>query len=238
MNLILLDSEDFISHDVVRLRGRRLDHINSVLRAKPGDVLRVGFLGGKVGSGTVQSLSQTEVELLVDLDQDPPEPLHVTVILALPRPKACRRVLQAIASMGVKHIVLLNSWHVEKSYWQSPLLTPPRLSQQLLLGLEQSRDTILPKIDLEKSFKPFAEDILPVMMREKSGFVAHPVASRACPVNCDEPLVLAIGPEGGFTPYEVDKLSSAGLEPVHLGLRTLRVETAVPAILGRLQFCA
>ena len=238
MNLILLDAEDFISDNVVRLRGRRLDHINNVLRAKSGDLLRVGFLGGKIGSGTVQSLTQTEGELLVALDQDPPAPLPVTVILALPRPKACRRVLQAIASMGVKHIVLLNSWRVEKSYWQSPLMTPERLRQQFLFGLEQSQDTIIPRIDLEKSFKPFAEDILPAMMQEKSGLVAHPVASRACPVNSNEPLVLAIGPEGGFTPYEIGKLATAGLEPVHLGLRTLRVETAVPAILGRLQFCA
>ena len=47
-------------------------------------------------------------------------------------------------------------------------------------------------------------------------------------------MTLAIGPEGGRIPYEIDLLAKAGLQPVQLGARILRVETAVTALLARL----
>ena len=50
----------------------------------------------------------------------------------------------------------------------------------------------------------------------------------------DGDIVLAIGPEGGWIPYEVEKFTAAGLQPVQLGERILRVETAVSALLARL----
>ena len=158
--------------------------------------------------------------------------------MALPRPKVFKRVLQSITAMGVKRIILTNSWRVDKSYWQSPLLTPENLHQQMLLGLEQARDTILPKIEIQQRFKPFVEDLLPTIVSGTCGFVAHPDAPRACPANSSGAVTLAIGPEGGFTHYEIEKLEEAGLQAVHLGPRPLRFETAVPALLGRLQFCS
>ena len=57
---------------------------------------------------------------------------------------------------------------------------------------------------------------------------------RSCPGNLDGDTVLVIGPEGGFIPYEVEKLQTAGCQPVTLGPRILRVETALTSLLGRL----
>jgi hypothetical protein len=56
-----------------------------------------------------------------------PRPLPLTVVLALPRPKMLRRILRALAEVGVKELHLINSYRVEKSYWQSPLLAPTAL---------------------------------------------------------------------------------------------------------------
>lgn len=234
MNLLLLEPDDFVAADRVLLRGRRLTHMREVHRVEPGETLRVGLLGGDMGSGRVLQLATGEAELEVAFDQPPPAKLPVTLLLALPRPKMLRRVLQTVAAMGVPRLVLLNSYRVEKSFWQTPFLEPAAIREQLVLGLEQARDTLLPEVSIEKRFKPFVEDRLPGLVAGSRGLIGHPGDYPACPRALNEPVTLAIGPEGGWIPYEVEKLTAAGLEPVQLGERILRVETAVSALLARL----
>ena len=163
MNLILLFNDDFIDENKVRLEGRRLRHILEVHRPVKGDKLRVGLTGGLVGSGCITSLNDISLEMDVSLIHPPPSPLPLTLILALPRPKVLRRILLSVTAMGVKRIVLLNSFRVEKSFWQSPVLKQENIQRQLVLGLEQARDTILPEVLLKPFFKPFAEDELPAL---------------------------------------------------------------------------
>ena len=234
MNLLLLEDGDFIADDRVLLSGRRLKHLHEVHRAEAGDSLRVGRLNGLMGSGQLLRLDAEQAELAVQLDQLPPEKLPLTLLLALPRPKMLRRVLQTVSSMGVPRLILLNSYRVEKSFWQTPFLEPAAIREQLILGLEQARDTVLPEVIIEKRFKPFVEDQLPGIAAGTVGLVGHPGDFPACPRAVEQPVTLAIGPEGGWIPYEVEKLTEAGLQPVQLGARILRVETAVTALLARL----
>lgn len=234
MNLLLLEQTDFSGPDRVCLRDRRLQHLRSVHQAKVGDRLRVGRVDGALGEGLLLRLSADEAELQVCLDQPAPAKLPVTLLLALPRPKMLRRILQTVSTMGVPRLVLLNSYRVEKSFWQTPFLQAPAIRQQLLLGLEQARDTVLPEIIIEKRFKPFVEDRLPALAAGTLGLTAHPGPFAECPRAPEQPVTLAIGPEGGWIPYEVELLQKAGLQPVQLGERILRVETAVTALLARL----
>ncbi|MNF66187.1 16S ribosomal RNA methyltransferase RsmE [compost metagenome] len=234
MNLLLLEDADFIAADRARLTGRRLKHLHDVHRAEAGDSLRVGHLGGLMGQGRLLHLAADCAELEVSLDQPPPAKLPITLLLALPRPKMLRRVLQTVAAMGVPRLVLLNSYRVEKSFWQTPFLEPAAIREQLILGLEQARDTVLPEVIIEKRFKPFVEDRLPQIAADTLGLVGHPGDHPPCPRAVERPITLAIGPEGGWIPYEVEKLREAGLTPVQLGERILRVETAVTALLARL----
>lgn len=199
-----------------------------------GKTLLVGLLGGKTGSGTVVSIDHRELELEILLEHEPPKALPATIILAMPRPKVLKRVLQGITAMGIKELILLNTWRVDKSYWQSPALAPNAIREQLILGLEQARDTILPKVHVQTRFKPFVEDLLPAIAAGTCAMVAHPGSSQPCPANIARAVTLAIGPEGGFTTYEIEKLVAAGLTQIHLGNRPLRVETAVPALIGRI----
>lgn len=234
MNLALLFDEDFTAPDRALLTGRRLAHLHSVIKVKTGYQIPVGRVNGNMGSGEVVRLTDTEAELVVSLNQSPPPALPLTLILAMPRPKMFRRVLQTCASLGVKDLWLINSYKVEKSFWQTPWLSDENLQENLTLGLEQAKDTAMPTVHIRKLFKPFVEDELPALLAGKRALVAHPGTETPCPTHLTEPAALCIGPEGGFTPYEVGKLEEAGCQGVHLGPRILRVETAVPVLVSRL----
>ncbi len=235
MNLLLLHPADFVAPDRVRIHDRRIVHLREVLGVAPGSELRAGLIDGALGTATLAHLDAEMAELTVTLDSPPPPPLAVSLILALPRPKILRRVLRAATMLGVKEIHLLNGWRVDKSYWQTPLLTPERLRAELLLGLEQALDTALPRVHIHRRFKPFVEDELDTIAGARCRLVAHPRSAEPLTMaRTDKAVLLALGPEGGFIPYEVDALVACGFTPVTLGPRVLTVEVALAAALGRL----
>jgi 16S rRNA (uracil1498-N3)-methyltransferase len=235
MNLILLTTEDLVDENTARIRDqRRLNHLHNIHRARLGECLKVGLINGKIGQGKVIHSSSDEIRLEISLTQLAPAALPITLILALPRPKMLKRSLQTLATLGVKKIYLINSFRVEKSYWQTPLLHENSIHDQLILGLEQGADTILPELTLIKRFKPFVEDNVTQIIANTRALVAHPYSSITCPTQIHEPMTLAIGPEGGFIPFEIDLLETQGFSAVNLGERIMRVETVLPYLIGRL----
>ncbi len=236
MNLVLLTRSDFTDETLrrVRMSGRRFTHLTSVVRVRPGDRIRVGCIDGPLGTGLVTGIDPRSVELEVDLSDPPPPPLPLTLLIALPRPKSLKKAIEAAASLGIKRIYIIESWRVEKSYWNSPALAPGAIREHLLLGLEQARDTVMPRVELRRRFKPFVEDELPGIASGALPFVAHPYEAQPCPSDIFPPAILAIGPEGGFIPYEIECLKKNGFTPVTIGPRILRVEIAIPAFAGRL----
>jgi RsmE family RNA methyltransferase len=238
MNLVLLEDADLTADGHAVVRGERARHIHDVHRASVGDTLRVGLTGGLTGEGIVTAISPGEVVLAVRLSECPPAASPVELLLALPRPKMLRRLLGSVASMGVKRIILINSARVEKSYFDSPLLAPAALDEELRLGLAQARDTVLPRVRIVRRFRPFVEDeaaaVWPAPARR---FVAHPDAATdlwsALPESTRDPMVLAVGPEGGWVPFEVELLEAHGFQRLGVGPRVLRVEVAVPFLLGQ-----
>lgn len=234
MNLIILKEEDFIDESNVKLSGRQYRHMIEVQDVNIGDTMRVGKLGGLIGDGVVTSIENESIFMKVELSDLPPEKLPLKLILAMPRPKVLKRILQDSATLGVSEIYIIKTWRVEKSYWSSPVLEEENLIEELILGLEQGKDTKLPKIEIVKLFKPFVEDRLPGIISGTKALVAHPHNASECPRNVDTAVTLAIGPEGGFIEYEIEKLESMGFESVSFSRRIMRVETAIAYIMGRL----
>lgn len=234
MNLLLLTPQDCPQANIAHLTGRRLQHVLEVHQAKIGQKLRVGMVNGLMGEAEITHLDKQLLQLDFVLNESPPAKLPLTLLLALPRPKMLKRILQTVATMGVQRLVLMNSYRVEKSFWDSPFLQPHAIEEELILGLEQGKDTVLPQVIIEKRFKPFVEDRLPELSANSLRLVAHPIAEQSCPRDVQQAVTLAIGCEGGFIPYEVDLLAQQGFMPVELGARILRVETAVTALIARL----
>lgn len=238
MNLALLLDSDFpttpSNPNEVVLRDRRHRHIMDVQGLRIGDTLKLGKLNGMMGQGRIIGQDNDHTQLEYTLDSNSPEASNICLVLALPRPKMLKRILQMVASLGVKEIYLINSYKVEKSFWSSPALTDTALLEQLILGLEQGVDTQLPNIQLRKRFKPFVEDELVSLIGSSPAYVAHPTPNPEAIKPCAQKTWVAIGPEGGFTEYEVNLLSQHGMTPLSLGPRILRVETAVPVLHAKL----
>lgn len=235
MNLVLLFTEDINAEgEAIITDQRRLTHITQIHGAKPGDQLKVGMVNGAMGIGTIKEITPSLIRLSLNLTLDAPRALPLTLVLGLPRPKMLKRIFQTIATLGIKDLYLINSYRVEKSYWQTPFLQEEAIREHLILGLEQGCDTRMPRVHLKTRFKPFVEDELPGIIQGTQALVAHPYTQTECPRMQQGHISLAVGPEGGFIPYEIALLETAGFKAVTLGERIMRVETVIPYLASRL----
>ena len=235
MNIILFKQTDYFNGStIIRLSDRRFDHIIKVIRPETGGSLKVGMINGMIGTGRVVEITGDHIDISVKLENDPPLPAPVTLLMALPRPKVFRRVLKLVTTLGIKNIYLINAWRVEKSYWQTPLLKEESIREIFHNGLEQASDTIMPELHIKRFFKPFVDDELPDIVMNTTPLLAHPRASEKITVLSQGPYTLAIGPEGGFIEPELRSLKECGFKEVNFGERILNVEAAVPFIVSRL----
>ncbi len=232
MNIILFDKTDYYQNEnYIRLSDYRFNHISSVLKSGKNDTLKVGLINGNMGTGKVLEINDHYVDLSITLDKRPPSPLPLTILLAMPRPKVLKRTLKHITVLGIKKIYLINSFRVEKSYWQTPGLKQETVKKIFINALEQACDTVLPELYIEPLFKPFIEDRLPDIIKNTVPVVAHPKNGKRNVPASGKHVTLAIGPEGGFIPYEINKLKECGFEEFQFGERILPVETAVPSLI-------
>ena len=123
MNLLLLHDDDFESETRARVDGLRCKHVRRILKKKPGDTLVAGRANGLIGTATILELSKESLVVDVDLSEAPPAPLPGVLVLALPRPPVMARALAAATSLGIKHIVLLQTQRVERTYWGATAMT-------------------------------------------------------------------------------------------------------------------
>ncbi|MEA2031551.1 MAG: RsmE family RNA methyltransferase [candidate division Zixibacteria bacterium] len=244
MNLIILTQADRIGEGHYRLADKRAKHVRSVLHCEIGDTIEVGLLNGPQGTALIEKVNDDEVMLKsMTLKQKPTVQPIVDIICALPRPQTLKKVLMISATMSVRRLHLIRANRVEKSYFHSPLLKKENYMPFLLDGLSQGKHTRIPDVHIHDRFKPFFLDTLPDLNRKES------VSScRLLPDMEDttanlndvydsavDRILIAIGPEGGWVPFEIELMESQRFRRFSLGRWVLRVETAVAGVLSQIE---
>ena len=246
MNRILFESDE-IKDGVATFGGERAEHVMNVLHGEVGQVLKTGEINGPIGTSVITNISTPSS--LFPL----PSSLSITVscshiekslvpwidlILAPPRPRVMKRLLPQLAALGVGRIFLVGAKKVEKDFWGATLLKPENYRPLLIDGLMQAGTSVLPTLETRRNFRKFIKEELDTLWPESRRIVAHPYGAELAPTSSLFPLpsslLLAIGPEGGWTDDEVALLEEHGFTRYSLGSRILRTDTATVALLAQL----
>ena len=212
--------------------------MREVLQAAEGEQIRVGVVEGPTGTATVVEDGK-EIRLKCVLSEGIPPVPRVDVLLAMPRPKVMNRLWPVLASLGVGRILVSNAWKTERNYFDTHVLDSDHVREGLIEGLQQARDTRLPQVGVHKQFKKLVEDKLDGFGPHAARLVAHPgegafPREKLAALPAEGRVLLAVGPEGGWTPFELELLAAHGFESVSWGPRALRTDTACAVLLGLL----
>jgi 16S rRNA (uracil1498-N3)-methyltransferase len=235
VNLILLHAAEIGEDGVTELTGARAVHIATVLKPEPGQELRIGRIDGPHGTGTVVQVDEDRVLLRCRFDASAPPRPAVDLLLALPRPKVMRRLWSQITALGVGQVILTNAEQVERDYFGTHWLDAPVYTSLMLEGLQQARDTLLPAVSVHRRLKVLIEDELDALCPEGIRVVAQPghdgTFFSVLAASPGDRMLVAVGPEGGWTDFELSLLQRHRFHTVGMGTRTLRSDTATIALL-------
>lgn len=174
-------------------------------------------------------------------------------MIGTPRPNMIKSISVVSATMGVDQLLWIRSERVDKSYFQSKMLSDVELRKNLIHGAEQGVIRQIPQVACfpNLALDAFLQEEFPKWQAKFEAehpecrvvkLIAEPkVEDNLIGAICADGgaggavpfVVLAIGPEGGWIPPEVELLKAHGFLPFHCGERILRTETAVVALLAQ-----
>lgn len=181
-----------------------------------------------VGEVTAARKSQVRVRLISVEDVNREPQLRLTLAVSLPKGDRQKLLIEKLTELGVSRLIPLRS---QRSVAQPSDSALERLEQHVIGACKQSGRTR--KLEI---VEPLDVGQLAKLERPAVRLVAHPTGLPGFAFDTlpKDELLVAIGPEGGFTDEEVACLAAAGWLPLQLGPRVLRIETAAIGIAARL----
>ena len=219
----------------LRLDGREAHHALRVLRLKRGELVAVLDGAGNEFLCSIENCSRDAVTLSVSLKNfTPPPPCSLTLLQAVPKGKIIESIIQKAVELGARRIVPLLTERVVTHLDDGSAEHKREKWQQVAIeAIKQCGAAWLPKIETPVTPAQF--------LARKESFDLSLVGSlqkeRRHPREClqefqakhgrlPQSVGVWIGPEGDFTPEELDAIQAAGALPISLGRLVLRVETA------------
>lgn len=221
--------------DSIVLRGPEAKHAVSVSRLRVGETTSIGNGRGLIATGSVVRSEPGELEIRVDSVVVHPESRPALVLVqALAKGDRDELAIQAATELGVDRIV---PWGAERSIsrWQGDKASKGRARWQLIVreAAKQSIRSRIPEVAEVVDAKG-----LTALVDRRTVLVLEPTAlltlSELDPAvfGASEELVLIVGPEGGISPAERERLEAAGAVEVRIGAGVLRTSTAGPAAIA------
>ena len=231
MNLILFEPDE-IGHPLPR-GDARAGHLLRVLRRREGDTFDAGLINGPRGKGTLTAIGPDALTLAFAWDAASPPLDPITLIIGLPRPQTARDILRDATSLGVAAMHFVTTDKGEPGYGRSTLWTGNEWRRHLISGAEQAFATRLPEVTHGRSLLEIIGGLPDRAIRVALDHYEAAEALARCRLPDDTAgasrpeLVLAFGPERGWSNAERAALRGSGFVLAHLGSRVLRTETAV-----------
>jgi 16S rRNA (uracil1498-N3)-methyltransferase len=221
------------------LTGDQAAHLARVLRATPGqiyDIVANGFLH----RAEITAVTENNVDFLLheELESDAALPLHL--LLAVFKFDHMEWAIEKSTELGIARITPILARRTEKHLAQSALKRAERWRRIALEAAKQSRRTDIPEIADPIALKPALEhekSPTRILLSETEQQITLTEALEAARrATASEPAVqehaIAIGPEGGWAPEEISLFTQHNWQPVTLGPRILRAETAAIAAIA------
>lgn len=209
-------------------------HAVEVLRLKQGDAAVLFDGAGRVASARFVVAGKRRVEAeIVELKQAAAPSGRTTLVQALPKGKLFEWILEKAVELGVSRVVpLLTERTVVQLEGSERERKREKWERVVIEACKQCGQNWLPEVSLPVT--------LPSFLMEPAGpasIVAslHPGAlplKAVLPPNLSGDALIFVGPEGDFTPVEMERIVSWGARPVTLGDIVLRVETAALMCMG------
>jgi 16S rRNA (uracil1498-N3)-methyltransferase len=214
------------------LLGDQATHLARVLRATPGQVYDI-VANGFLHRAEIASVTETEVlfTLHEELQSESTLPLHL--LLAVFKFDHFEWAVEKATELGVARITPILARRTEKHLAQSSLKRADRWRRIALEASKQSRRTTIPEISDPTALKQALEQETTTPTRILLSETEQATTLTAALTSAQSPdTAIAIGPEGGWTPEEISLFTQHDWQPVTLGPRILRAETAAIAAIA------
>ena len=223
-----------------RVSGEELEHMRRVLRLRPGDQVTLFDDQGWEHQGVIRVYTDEigEVEILSSFRPERESPLEITLAQALGKGEKMDWVVEKATELGVRRIVpFFSSRTVPRLDRERLERRKSRWEKIALAAVKQSGRGRIPEIVLAGDFTELIgrswECQLKLFFWEgESGQKLTQIRRERDRLDS---VLLVIGPEGGFSPAEASEAKRCGFQPVSLGKRLLRTETAALAALSIVQ---